>query len=73
MGDAEFVRPADLAETLSLLAERPDAVLVAGSTDWGVEVNLRGVRAPLVVADRSAARAARAHASTTSRSGSAPP
>ncbi len=48
--DAEFVRPADLAETLSLLAERPDAVLVAGSTDWGVEVNLRGVRAPLVVA-----------------------
>jgi len=49
-GDAEFVRPADLAETLRLIAERPDAVLVAGSTDWGVEVNIRGVRAPLTVA-----------------------
>jgi xanthine dehydrogenase small subunit len=47
---AEFVRPADLAATLALLAERPDAVLMAGATDWGVEVNLRGQRAPLVVA-----------------------
>jgi xanthine dehydrogenase small subunit len=47
---AEFVRPADLAEALQLLAERPEALVVAGSTDWGVEVNLRGVRAPLVVA-----------------------
>jgi xanthine dehydrogenase small subunit len=47
---AEFVRPADLAEAVRLVAERPEAVLVAGSTDWGVEVNLRGVRAPLVVA-----------------------
>lgn len=46
----EFVRPADLAEALQILAERPDAVPVAGSTDWGVEVNLRGTRAPLVVA-----------------------
>jgi xanthine dehydrogenase small subunit len=49
-GEAEFVRPADLDETLRLLAERPDAVLVAGCTDWGDEVNIRGVRAPLVVA-----------------------
>jgi xanthine dehydrogenase small subunit len=47
---AEFIRPADLAETLDLLARRPDATLVAGSTDWGVEVNLRGCRAPLTVA-----------------------
>jgi xanthine dehydrogenase small subunit len=47
---AELVRPADLAETLQVLAERPEAVMVAGSTDWGVEVNLRGVRADLVVA-----------------------
>src|SRR4051794_12693185 len=47
---AEFVRPADLAEALELVAERPEAVLMAGSTDWGVEVNLRGERAPLVVA-----------------------
>jgi xanthine dehydrogenase small subunit len=47
---AEFVRPADLDDTLALLADRPEALLVAGSTDWGVEVNLRGARAPLVVA-----------------------
>jgi xanthine dehydrogenase small subunit len=46
----EFVRPSNLAETLALMAQRPDAVLVAGSTDWGVEVNLRGARAALVVA-----------------------
>jgi xanthine dehydrogenase small subunit len=49
-GEAEFVRPADLGEALALLAERPDATVVAGCTDWGVEVNLRGARAPFVVA-----------------------
>ncbi len=49
-GGAELVRPAELAGALDLVAEHPDAVLVAGSTDWGVEVNLRGSRAPLVVA-----------------------
>ncbi|MDA4894665.1 MULTISPECIES: xanthine dehydrogenase small subunit [unclassified Microbacterium] len=47
---ARFVRPATLAETLRLLHDEPDALLVAGSTDWGVEVNIRGRRAPLVVA-----------------------
>jgi xanthine dehydrogenase small subunit len=47
---AEFVRPTNLAEALDVLAERPDAKLVAGSTDWGVDVNLFGVRSPLVVA-----------------------
>lgn len=45
-----FVRPADLAETLALLRDEPDATVVAGSTDWGVEVNLRGRRTPLTVA-----------------------
>jgi xanthine dehydrogenase small subunit len=49
-GDAEFVRPADLPEAVTLLAERPDATVIAGCTDWGVEVNLRGTRAPFVVA-----------------------
>jgi xanthine dehydrogenase small subunit len=49
-GDAEFVRPADLTDTLALIAERPEALLVAGSTDWGVDVNLRAARAALVVA-----------------------
>ncbi|MCV2487735.1 FAD binding domain-containing protein [Geodermatophilus sp. YIM 151500] len=47
---AEFVRPAGLADALTLLADRPEALLAAGCTDWGVEVNLRGQRAPLVVA-----------------------
>jgi xanthine dehydrogenase small subunit len=51
VGDgAEFVRPATLEETLALLVERPHAQVVAGATDWGVEVNLRGSRAPLTVA-----------------------
>jgi xanthine dehydrogenase small subunit len=47
---AEFIRPANLADALAVLAERPDATVMAGSTDWGVEVNLRGTRAPFVVA-----------------------
>ncbi len=48
--DGEFVRPTDLSETLELVAERPEATLVAGATDWGVDVNIRGTRSPLVVA-----------------------
>lgn len=47
---ARFVRPATLAEALRILRDEKDALLVAGSTDWGVEVNIRGRRAPLVVA-----------------------
>ncbi|MGB0100721.1 MAG: FAD binding domain-containing protein, partial [Nocardioides sp.] len=43
-------RPTDLGEALDLLRERPDATVVAGATDWGVEVNLRGRRAAYVVA-----------------------
>jgi xanthine dehydrogenase small subunit len=45
-----FVRPQSLAEAVRLLRERPEAVAVAGSTDWGVEVNLRGRRGECVVA-----------------------
>ncbi|MGO2521593.1 MAG: 2Fe-2S iron-sulfur cluster-binding protein, partial [Microbacterium sp.] len=47
---SRFVRPATLDETLRLLNDEPDALLVAGSTDWGVEVNIRGRRAPFLVA-----------------------
>jgi xanthine dehydrogenase small subunit len=47
---ARFIRPATLAEALRILHDEKDALLVAGSTDWGVEVNIRGRRAPLVVA-----------------------
>ncbi|RKT03335.1 xanthine dehydrogenase small subunit [Streptomyces sp. 3211.6] len=48
--DSSFLRPGSLAEALELLRERPDAVVVAGSTDWGVEVNIRSRRAPCVIA-----------------------
>ena len=44
-----YVRPADLAEALELLAAEPDAQLVAGSTDWGVELNIRHARAALSI------------------------
>ncbi|UYQ60646.1 xanthine dehydrogenase small subunit [Streptomyces peucetius] len=45
-----FLRPGTLAEALQVLRERPEAVVVAGSTDWGVEVNIRSRRASCVVA-----------------------
>jgi xanthine dehydrogenase small subunit len=44
-----YVRPARLAEALELLATHPDAQLVAGSTDWGVELNIRHARAALTI------------------------
>ncbi|WP_406080256.1 FAD binding domain-containing protein [Streptomyces zaomyceticus] len=48
--DTAFLRRNTLAETLRLLRDRPEAVVVAGSTDWGVEVNIRSRRAGCVVA-----------------------
>lgn len=47
---ARLVRPSDLAETTALLAREPDALVLAGATDIGVEINLRGARPPLLVA-----------------------
>ena len=44
-----YVRPADLAGVLELLAVNPEARLVAGSTDWGVELNIRHSRAALTI------------------------
>jgi xanthine dehydrogenase small subunit len=44
-----YVRPASLAGALDLLAAEPDARLVAGSTDWGVELNIRHARVALTV------------------------
>ncbi len=44
-----YVRAADLSDALALIAEHPEGVLVAGSTDWGVEVNLRATRSPFVI------------------------
>ncbi|MET9569340.1 FAD binding domain-containing protein [Streptomyces virginiae] len=48
--DSAFLRPGTLADALRLLRERPEAVVVAGSTDWGVEVNIRSRRAGCVIA-----------------------
>ncbi|MFC8303278.1 xanthine dehydrogenase small subunit [Specibacter sp. NPDC057265] len=45
-----FVRPANLAQALELLAGAPEAVVVAGSTDWGVELNIKHRRASLTIA-----------------------
>ncbi len=44
-----YVRLASLADALGLLAAEPDARLVAGSTDWGVELNIRHARAALTI------------------------
>ncbi|WP_420113103.1 xanthine dehydrogenase small subunit [Pseudactinotalea sp.] len=49
-GEHAFARPAHLGEALDALASTEGAVPVAGSTDWGVEANLRHRRAPLLVA-----------------------
>ncbi|MDK2012018.1 MULTISPECIES: xanthine dehydrogenase small subunit [unclassified Deinococcus] len=48
--DGTFHRPATLADALSLLAAHPDARILAGGTDWGVDVNLRRTRAAVTVA-----------------------
>ncbi len=48
--DGRFERPASLADALEVLHEHPDAVPIAGCTDHGVEVNLRGLRPSYVVA-----------------------
>lgn len=52
--DTRFVRPADLNELFDHLEQARDqdteARLVAGATDLGVEVNIRHVRPPLVLA-----------------------
>jgi xanthine dehydrogenase small subunit len=44
-----YLRPVDLAGALELLAVNPEARLVAGSTDWGVELNIRHTRAALTI------------------------
>ena len=48
--EARFIRPTDLQQALAILAEEPDSTVVAGSTDWGVDVNLKGARSSLVLA-----------------------
>jgi len=47
--DGTYIRPGTLAEALQLLAETPTALLVAGSTDWGVELNIRHSRTAVTI------------------------
>lgn len=47
---ARFRRPSCLDEALHILATEPDATVVAGSTDHGVLVNVRGARPDNVLA-----------------------
>jgi len=46
---ARFVRPDTLAALLALIAEHPEAVLIAGATEIGVWLNKRGDRFPFLV------------------------
>ncbi|WUJ74217.1 FAD binding domain-containing protein [Kribbella soli] len=48
--EGEFIRPSSLDHALTVLGERTDAQVVAGSTDLGVQVNIFGSRPPLTIA-----------------------
>lgn len=45
-----YRRPATLAEAAEILVSEPDTTVVAGATDWGVEVNIKGARGANVLA-----------------------
>ncbi|RBP61258.1 xanthine dehydrogenase small subunit [Brevibacterium sanguinis] len=45
-----YRRPATLAEALEILRDEPESLVVAGATDWGVEVNIKGARAKSIIA-----------------------
>jgi xanthine dehydrogenase molybdopterin binding subunit/xanthine dehydrogenase small subunit len=47
---ARFLRPTTFAELLQLRAVHPDAVLVGGATELGVELNKKQRRLPLLIA-----------------------
>ncbi|MFC4454458.1 xanthine dehydrogenase small subunit [Deinococcus sonorensis] len=46
----EFHRPATLEDALALVQQHPDAQVLAGGTDWGVDLNLRHRRAAVTIA-----------------------
>jgi xanthine dehydrogenase small subunit len=48
--DGTFIRHETLAQTLETLREHPNAKVLAGGTDWGVEVNLRHSRSAFTIA-----------------------
>ncbi|MCU0686059.1 MAG: xanthine dehydrogenase molybdopterin binding subunit [Polyangiaceae bacterium] len=54
-GGQRFLRPTTLGELLRLRAEHPDAVLVAGATEVGVDVTKKARRFPLLVSTEGVA------------------
>ena len=46
----EFHRPVTLTDALALLSLHPEARILAGGTDWGVDVNLKHARAAVTIA-----------------------
>ncbi|HWD68638.1 MAG TPA: FAD binding domain-containing protein [Solirubrobacteraceae bacterium] len=49
-GGSSFIRPATLTDALEVLCDQPDVTVIAGCTDYGVEVNLRAARPRSVLA-----------------------
>jgi xanthine dehydrogenase molybdopterin binding subunit/xanthine dehydrogenase small subunit len=52
---ARFLRPTTLAELLALRAQHPEAELVAGATEIGVDINKKGKRYPFLVSTEGVA------------------
>src|SRR5262249_11012656 len=57
-GGERFVRPTALAELLRIRAEHPEAVLVAGATEIGVELNKKDRPFPFLVSTEGVAELA---------------
>jgi xanthine dehydrogenase molybdopterin binding subunit/xanthine dehydrogenase small subunit len=53
-----FLRPAKLDELLALRAAHPEAVLVAGATEIGVDINKKGKRFPFLISTEGVAELA---------------
>jgi xanthine dehydrogenase iron-sulfur cluster and FAD-binding subunit A len=49
VGDQRFYRPGTLAELYEILGREPQARLVAGATDLGLDITKKGVRFPCLV------------------------
>ncbi|WP_291423159.1 FAD binding domain-containing protein [Deinococcus sp.] len=47
--EGAFYQPPELRPALEFLAAHPAAKVVAGNTDWGVEVNIRHARTPVTL------------------------
>ena len=54
-GGQTFLRPASLGELLALRARHPEAELVAGATEIGVDINKKGKRFPFLISTEGVA------------------